>query len=94
MLYGSNLVRIPPEIGAMTSLEEFTPYTSYRLHWVPYEITRRAAPAGQRVFGAVRGRTTPATRELRPVRPHRRPGQSIRASPYGTSRTGPSSPYD
>lgn len=40
VLYGSNLVRIPPEIGAMTSLEEFTPYTSYRLHWFPYEITR------------------------------------------------------
>ncbi|MFE7711775.1 leucine-rich repeat domain-containing protein [Streptomyces sp. NPDC057486] len=40
VLYGSNLVRIPPEIGAMTSLEEFTPYTSYRLHWFPYEISR------------------------------------------------------
>ena len=40
MLYGSNLVRIPAEIGAMTSLEEFTPYTSYRLHWFPYELTR------------------------------------------------------
>ncbi|MGW1764324.1 leucine-rich repeat domain-containing protein [Streptomyces sp. NPDC002073] len=40
VLYGSNLVRIPPEIGAMTSLEEFTPYTSYRLHWFPYELTR------------------------------------------------------
>ncbi|WP_328401840.1 hypothetical protein [Nocardia sp. NBC_00403] len=40
VLYGSNLVRIPPEIGAMRSLEEFTPYTSYRLHWFPYEITR------------------------------------------------------
>jgi hypothetical protein len=40
MLYGSNLVRIPPEIGEMTNLEEFTPYTSYRLHWFPYEITR------------------------------------------------------
>ncbi|WP_328665399.1 leucine-rich repeat domain-containing protein [Streptomyces sp. NBC_00322] len=40
VLYGSNLVRIPPEIGAMTSLEEFSPYTSYRLHWFPYEITR------------------------------------------------------
>ncbi|MDX2565372.1 hypothetical protein PV371_38115 [Streptomyces sp. TX20-6-3] len=39
-LYGSNLVRIPPEIGAMTSLEEFSPYTSHRLHWFPYEITR------------------------------------------------------
>jgi hypothetical protein len=40
MLYGSNLVRIPPEIGAMTALEKFTPYTSYRLHYFPYEITR------------------------------------------------------
>jgi hypothetical protein len=40
MLYGSHLVRIPPEIGQMTSLEKFTPYTSYGLHWFPYEITR------------------------------------------------------
>jgi hypothetical protein len=40
MLYSSNLVRIPPEIGEMTNLEKFTPYTSYRLHWFPYEITR------------------------------------------------------
>ncbi|MFF3208038.1 leucine-rich repeat domain-containing protein [Streptomyces sp. NPDC002962] len=42
VLYGSNLVRIPPEIGDMTSLEEFGPYTSRRLHWFPYEITRCA----------------------------------------------------
>lgn len=40
ILYGSSLVRIPPEIGEMTSLENFTPYTSYRLHWFPYEIRR------------------------------------------------------
>jgi hypothetical protein len=39
-LYGSGLVRIPAEIGEMTALEEFDPYTSYRLHWFPYEITR------------------------------------------------------
>ncbi|PBC70894.1 hypothetical protein BX265_5454 [Streptomyces sp. TLI_235] len=39
-LYGSNLVRIPPEIGAMSALESFDPYTSYRLHWFPYELTR------------------------------------------------------
>jgi hypothetical protein len=39
-LYGSSLVRIPPEIGEMESLKEFVPYTSYRLHWFPYEITR------------------------------------------------------
>ncbi|MDG4821751.1 leucine-rich repeat domain-containing protein [Asanoa sp. WMMD1127] len=40
VLYGSPLVRIPPEIGAMTSLEVFEPYTSYSLHWFPYELTR------------------------------------------------------
>ena len=40
ILYGSSVVRIPPEVGEMTSLEEFTPYTSYRLHWFPFEITR------------------------------------------------------
>lgn len=39
-LYGSHLVRIPPEIGEMTTLSQFEPYTSYRLHWFPYEITR------------------------------------------------------
>jgi hypothetical protein len=38
ILYGSSLVRIPYEIGEMESLENFTPYTSYRLHWFPYEI--------------------------------------------------------
>ena len=39
-LYGSHLVRIPPEIGEMTNLEDFDPYTSYCLHWFPFEITR------------------------------------------------------
>lgn len=38
-LYRSNLLRIPPEIGQMESLTEFIPYTSYGLHWFPYEIT-------------------------------------------------------
>ena len=41
-LYGSNLVRLPPEIGAMEGLEELDIYTSYRLHWLPYEVTRCA----------------------------------------------------
>jgi hypothetical protein len=39
-LYGSSLVRVPPEIGEMSTLEVFDSYTSYRLHWFPYEITR------------------------------------------------------
>lgn len=38
-LYGSHLVRIPPEIGQMQNLEELDIYTSYRLHWLPYEVT-------------------------------------------------------
>ena len=37
-LYGSNLKQIPPEIGQMEALEYFDPYTSYNLHWFPYEI--------------------------------------------------------
>jgi hypothetical protein len=42
VLYGSYLVRIPQEIGEMTGLEWFVPYTSWRLHWFPFEITRCA----------------------------------------------------
>jgi len=40
LLYGSHLVRIPPEIGQMADLEELDVYTSYCLHWFPYEIMR------------------------------------------------------
>jgi hypothetical protein len=39
-LSGTCLVRLPPQIGDMENLVEFTPYTSYSLHWFPYEITR------------------------------------------------------
>jgi len=39
-LYGSKLKRIPPEIGQMEALEYFDAYTSYDLHWFPYEITK------------------------------------------------------
>ena len=39
-LYGSRLKSIPPEIGGMESLEFFDPYTSYGLHWFPYELTK------------------------------------------------------
>jgi hypothetical protein len=43
ILYGSNLIALPPEIGEMAALEDFQPYTSRRLHWFPYEITRCSA---------------------------------------------------
>jgi hypothetical protein len=39
-LYGSHLVRLPPEIAGMTALEYLDVYTSYRLHFFPYELTR------------------------------------------------------
>lgn len=69
MLYGSNLVRIPPEIGAMTSLEQFTPYTSYRLHWFPYEITR----CRKLVSSTVSTRALFGNYKLRPPFPRLRP---------------------
>ncbi|MFF1739048.1 leucine-rich repeat domain-containing protein [Streptomyces mirabilis] len=72
MLYGSNLVRIPPEIGAMTSLEEFTPYTSYRLHWFPYEITR----CTRLTRSTVSTRTLFGNYKLRPPFPRLRPAES------------------
>lgn len=40
VVYRSNLVRLPAQIGAMASLQVFEPYTSHRLHWFPYELTR------------------------------------------------------
>jgi len=39
-LYGSHLRRLPPEIGRMMGLENLDIYTSYSLHWLPYEVTR------------------------------------------------------
>jgi hypothetical protein len=37
-LFSSHLVRIPPEIGEMHSLADLDLYTSYRLHFLPFEI--------------------------------------------------------
>jgi hypothetical protein len=56
VLYQSNLVRLPAEIGAMTSLEVFEPYTSQRLHWFPYELARcrnlkSSTVSTRRIFG-------------------------------------------
>ncbi|MBI3221114.1 MAG: leucine-rich repeat domain-containing protein [Bacteroidetes bacterium] len=48
-LYGSKLKRIPPQIGEMDALEYFDPYTSYDLHWFPYEITNCKNLKGSRV---------------------------------------------
>jgi hypothetical protein len=48
-LYGSSLRRLPPEIGGMTSLQELDIYTSYSLHWLPYEVTRCANLSASRM---------------------------------------------
>jgi hypothetical protein len=60
-LYGSHLVRIPPEIGKMANLEEFDVYTSYRLHWFPYEIThcknlKRSRVSTRGIYGNYKNR--------------------------------------
>ena len=39
-LYGSHLRRLPPEIGALSALVDLDIYTSYSLHWLPYEVVR------------------------------------------------------
>jgi hypothetical protein len=70
VLYGSNLVRIPPEIGAMASLEEFSPYTSRRLHWFPYELTR----CGMLQRSTVSTRSVYGNYKLRPPFPQLRSG--------------------
>lgn len=65
VLYGTNLVRLPPEIGAMASLERFEPYTSHRLHWYPYELTRIGAPPGLDLSG--RGHRCASSARERPL---------------------------
>lgn len=65
-LYGSQLTRIPPEIGGMQQLRVFTPYTSARLHWLPYEITRCA----ELIESTVSTRHLYGNYKLRPPFPH------------------------
>jgi hypothetical protein len=85
LLYGSYLVRIPPEIGAMTNLEVFTPYTSHRLHWFPYEITR----CKQLKQSTVSTRSLYGNYKLRPPFPKLQPGQpSIRNLRFEDSEPG------
>lgn len=39
-LYGSHLRRLPPQIGRLAALGNLDVYTSYSLHWLPYEVRR------------------------------------------------------
>jgi hypothetical protein len=65
-LYGSHLVRLPTEIGGMASLSYLDVYTSYRLHYLPYEITKcRALKESRASTRAFYG-----NRKYRPAFPH------------------------
>ncbi len=60
-LYGSHLVRLPPEIAGMAALEYLDVYTSRRLHFFPYEVTRcsmlkRSRVSTRAVYGNVKHR--------------------------------------
>jgi hypothetical protein len=48
-LYGSHLRRLPPQIGRMSALENLDVYTSYSLHWLPYEVLRCQRLASSRM---------------------------------------------
>jgi len=90
-LYGGHLVRLPPEIGDMVNLEELDLYTSYRLHWVPYEVTRCRKLARSRVSTrALYGNynIAPHFRSLVAMRLRRicRPNAACAASPSARSR--------
>ncbi|MFG3530115.1 hypothetical protein ACGF8B_25715 [Streptomyces sp. NPDC047917] len=63
----------------MTSLEELTPYTSYRLRWFPYEITRCRKPA----------RSTVSTRALFGNYKMRPPFPRLRPSPGSVAGLDP-----
>lgn len=72
-LYGSSLKRIPPEIGELESLEYFDPYTSYGLHWFPYEITncknlKRSRVSTRVLYGNFKNRKGFPKLERNPVR--------------------------
>jgi len=84
VLYGTNLVRIPPEIEGMTSLEIFEPYTSHRLHWYPYELTRCVKLANS----TVSTRVLYGNFKFRPPFPALRPVTDVRGADLGALDPG------
>ncbi|MEU5885001.1 hypothetical protein [Spirillospora sp. NPDC047279] len=84
VLYGTNLVRIPPEIAGMTSLQFFEPYTSHRLHWYPYELTRCARLTNS----TVSTRVLYGNFKFRPPFPALRPVSDFRDTDLGTLDPG------
>lgn len=42
--YRSAITHVSPQIGNLRKLNEFVPYTSYNLHWLPYEVHDTSLP--------------------------------------------------
>ena len=82
-LYGSHLVRLPPELGGMRSLRYLDVYTSYRLHFAPYELSRCASLAKSRVST----RALYGNYKNRGIFPHLKLEQNAPALPLCTPRT-------
>ena len=85
LLYGSNLSSIPPQIGEMTGLEYLDLYTSYRLHWLPYELTRCRKLRDSRIST----RALYGNYKYRPPFPRLRPSSRVlsrRPAAFATSR--------
>jgi hypothetical protein len=38
------ITHVSPQIGNLRKLNEFVPYTSYKLHWLPYEVHDTSLP--------------------------------------------------
>ena len=81
-LYGSQLRYLPAEIGRMKNLKRFTPYTSYALHWFPYELTRCSEMADSTIstralFGNFKSRS--AFPQLKPWHQNTRVSDAFRA---------------
>ena len=71
VLYRSNLSWLPPEIGQLESLVNLDTYTSYRLHWYPFELTNCKKLETSRV----------STRALYGNRKNRAPFPPLKQSP-------------
>ena len=48
-LYGSHISRVPRELGLLPELTKLEPYTSYNLHYYPYELARAPKLSGSTV---------------------------------------------
>jgi Leucine-rich repeat (LRR) protein len=89
VIYGSKIRQLPPQIGEMEALENFIPYTSYDLHWYPYEITKcskliSSTVSTRALYGNKKNRMAFLSLEDNPVRYF---GDTVDCSVCGKSMT-------